>query len=523
MANICSKLKNDKLFWITIIIFIFAFFIFRPYFMQERGLLYSGDDTGYFAHATSLAFFHFPDYSKEYFTYAADDLPTNDKSQPMHSIGPGIMAFPFVISFSLIDRLQNSPIVEKREINNIIHSWTLFGFIISTIFYFYFGIVLLYKGLKYYFEERISFFAILFMILFQFFPLYVFRRPILSHIYEFFLQAVLIYILLKDSKTKFIDNIKWWLSVLIGITIGLITLVRINDLFFSLLWPIVIFCFRDKFNFKKYYKSLITIYLTALIIILLFKLPLNIVYGSEPYFGSGLVSIFSSIFSFERFLFYLKCLVNIFIGLDWGLIFTAPFLVFSIFYSFIAKYNLKKQILIILIPVIANFYGYFQGFGGWYGYRIIFFSIAPILIIPFADFLQKSMKKISPKLLLAGLSVISIYPILSMLSYEGIVKMTECYYSPIVRNYYHIDIWKVIFSNPKDYITSIIKGGPLFIIYLFSKVFGFFKVLPQIVQEKYIIFGLDVLIKTILLYIMPFIMYFFVKIFKFEKKKKLPL
>ena len=479
--------------------------------MQERGLLYGGDDEGYFAHATSLTFFQFPDYSKEYFNVGGE--------YPMHSIGPGIMAYPFVFSFSLIDRLQNSPIVEKRDISNIIHSWTLFGFIISTMFYFYFGVVLLYKALNFCFEERISFFAILFMILFQFFPLYVFRRPVLSHIYEFFLQAVLIYILLKDSKTKFLDNIKWWLSVSIGITIGLVTLVRINNLFFSLLWPIVIFCFRDKFNFKKYYKSLITIYLTALILILLFKLPLNIIYGYEAYFFSGLAGIFS----FGGFLFYLKCLINMFIGLDWGLIFTAPFLVFSIFYSFIAKYNLKKQILIILIPVIVNFYAYFRGLGGWYGYRIIFFSIAPILIIPFADFLQKSMKKISPKLLLAGLSVISIYPILSMLSYEGIVKMTECYYSPIVRNYYHIDIWKVIFSNPKDYITSIIKGGPLFIIYLFSKVFDFFKSLPQIVQEKYTIFRLDVLIKTILLYIFPFIMYFFVKIFKFEKKKKLSL
>jgi hypothetical protein len=508
MKNFFLKIKADKLFLVTIIIFVFAFFIFRPYFMQERGLLYVGDDESYFAYATSLAFFQFPDYSKEYFSVGG--------RYPMHSIGPGIMAFPFVFSFSLIDRMQHSPIIEKRDITNIIDSWTLFGFIISTIFYFYFGVVLIYKALNYYYNERISFYVILFMILFQFFPLYVFRRPILSHIYEFFLQAVLIYILVKDSKTKFLDNIKWWGSVLLGIIIGLITLVRYNNLFFSLLWPIIIFCLRDKsFNFKKHFKKLVIIYSTAFVLIFLFKLLLNIIYDYEAYITGGLAGIFR----FEGIVFYLKYLVNIFVGLDWGLIFTAPFLVFSIFYSFIAKYKLKKQILIILIPVIVNFYAYFRGLGGWYGYRIIFFSIAPILIVPFADFLEKSMKKINHKLLLAGLSVISIYPILSMLSYEGIIKMTECYYSPIVRNYYHIDIWKVIFSNPKDYITSIIKGGPLFIIYLFSKVFGFFKVLPQIVQEKYIIFGLDVLIKTILLYITPFIMYFFVRIFKFEKKK----
>ena len=89
-----------------------------------------------------------------------------------------------------------------------------------------------------------------------------------------------------------------------------------------------------------------------------------------------------------------------------------------------------------------------------------------------------------------------------------VIKMTECYYSPVIKNYYHIDIWKVIFSNPKDYVISIIKGGSLFIIYLISKIFGFFKDLPQIVREKYTNFRLDVLIKTILLYIVPFIMYF---------------
>lgn len=257
--------KINCLFIITIIIFIFGFFLVRPYLLQETGLLYAGDDESYFAHASALAFFQFPDYSKEYFTVGSQ--------YPMHSIGPGIMAFPFVLSFSLIDRFENSSIVEARHINNVRESWSLFGFVISTIFYFFFGVFLLYKALNYYYDERISFYSILFMILFQFFPLYIFRRPILSHIYEFFLQAVLIYVLVKDSKTKFLYNIKWWFIVLIGTIIGLITLVRYNNILFALLWPIVIFCFRDnKFSFKKYIKKLTIIYTTAFVFIFVFKL-----------------------------------------------------------------------------------------------------------------------------------------------------------------------------------------------------------------------------------------------------------
>ena len=72
-------------------------------------------------------------------------------------------------------------------------------------------------------------------------------------------------------------------------------------------------------------------------------------------------------------------------------------------------------------------------------------------------------------------------------------------------------------------IFSKLKNDKLFWITIIIFIFAFFKVFPQIVQEKYITFRLDVLIKTILLYIIPFIMYFFVKIFMFEKKKKLPL
>ena len=510
MANICSKLKNDKLFWITIIIFIFAFFIFRPYFMQERGLLYVGDDESYFAHATSLAYFQFPNYTKEYFSVGGQ--------YPMHSIGPGIMAFPFVFSFSLIDRLQGSSIVEKRDISNIIDSWTLFGFMISTIFYFYFGVVLLFKALKFYFDERISFYSILFMILFQFFPLYVFRRPMLSNIFEFFLQAALIYILLKDTKTKYLDNIRWWFLVLIGLIIGLITLVRYNNVFFSLLWPIVIFCLRDTgFNLKKYYKKLVIIYSTAFVLIFFFKLLLNIIYGYEAYITGGLAGIFR----FEGIVFYLKYLVNIFIGLDWGLIFTAPFLVFSFFYSFIAKYNLKKQILIILIPVIVNFYAYFQGLGGWYGYRLIFFSIAPILIVPFADFLQKSLNKNWLKPLLIILAIISIYPIFSMLSYEGVVKMSECGYNSKIVNIYHLDIWKTFFNTPKTFIINLLKGGLLYIIYLAAQLFNLNKFLPAIVIEKYPVFNIRIFIKTIIIYIFPFVLYFLYILIAQLKNKKL--
>jgi len=76
---------------ITVSIFICAFLLMRPYHLQDRTLCYTGDDYSYFAHASSLVFGQFPSYEKEFFV-AGD-------TSPLHSIGPGLMAAPFVFDF----------------------------------------------------------------------------------------------------------------------------------------------------------------------------------------------------------------------------------------------------------------------------------------------------------------------------------------------------------------------------------------------------------------------------------------
>jgi len=177
--------------------------------------------------------------------------------------------------------------------------------------------------------------------------------------------------------------------------------------------------------------------------------------------------------------------------------------------------------LIIFIPVIFNFYSYFQGLGGWYGYRLIFFSIVPILIFPFADFLQKSLNKNWLKPVLVILAIISIYPILSMLSYEGVVKMSECGYNPKIINIYHLDMWKTFFNTPKTFIIHLLKGGPLYLTYLTSQIFHLNKFLPTIVLEKYPVFNLKIFFETIIIYIFPFVLYFIYSLINKIKNRKL--
>jgi hypothetical protein len=170
--------------------------------MQETGSTYGGDDDSYFAHASSLAFGNFPSYEKEYFVTSG--------ASPMHSIGSGLMAAPFVFIFSLADRAAGSDIIYERTMENIRESWSLFGFVFASSFYFWLACFLLYKGLRYYFHQSEASLAVILMVLCQGIPLFAFRRPVFSHIYEFFLQSLLVFALLRINKKNYFNSGGYW-------------------------------------------------------------------------------------------------------------------------------------------------------------------------------------------------------------------------------------------------------------------------------------------------------------------------
>src|SRR5665213_496523 len=101
-----------------------GFLLYRPYVMQTSGLLYGGDDQNYLAHATAIAYGTFPDYSHE----------ANITFPPFHPWGCSILAVPFVAVGTLLDRMTHSPVIHERHHPELVHSWTLFGFVIATQF-----------------------------------------------------------------------------------------------------------------------------------------------------------------------------------------------------------------------------------------------------------------------------------------------------------------------------------------------------------------------------------------------------
>ncbi len=131
---------------LTAIFFLALFLLLRPSALGSGGFWYSDDDQDYFAHASSIAYGQFPHYEKEFF---------NNKGLPLAAVGPGILAAPFVFVFSLIDRITQAPVIQARTRETILHSWSLYGFMVATIFYFWLGCALLHQGLRRHFSSAL--------------------------------------------------------------------------------------------------------------------------------------------------------------------------------------------------------------------------------------------------------------------------------------------------------------------------------------------------------------------------------
>lgn len=498
-----------KVFYLSVIMFIFSFLLLRPYHLERNGLKYGGDDDSYMAHATSLAFFQFPSYAKENFSSGAET--------PMHSVGPGIMASPFVFCFSILDRIEKNPLVEQRKGKDISKSWTLFGFVVSTYFYFWLACFLLFMGLKYFVKDTAAFYSVLLMILVQGVCLYVYRRPVFSHIYELFLQSFFVYILLKNEKTGFLESRKIPAVIGIGILSSLVFLVRYNNIALTFAWPAVLFLFNGgKISInKKNIESMILSYLVAFAMIFVFKI-LPSYYGVPGAYSHDI----NTIMSLHNPGYYIRGILRVLFFIDWGLVFTAPFAILALICAvFMKRSPLKRKIIILLIPLLVNLFVILQWGtqGGWYGYRYIIFVLFPLLVFPMAIFWEKMTAKFSWRFYFPVL-LLSFLPLFSMLLFEGnadtLTLTTVQSWSGAggwTNNYYQYEVWKVILTKPVHFFIYLFKGGAAYFLYLLSMVLGFSKRLPAELIEKYNGFQAITLARLLILYLFPFAMYFLVK------------
>ncbi len=192
--------------------------------------------------------------------------------------------------------------------------------------------------------------------------------------------------------------------------------------------------------------------------------------------------------------------------------FTAPFVIISSISLFLIKSKFRKALFLMSVPIAFNFCIFVLArgsHGSWYGYRYFIYAALHLLVKPMADFIKYMGSKHGKKIYYA-IGLISVFPLLSMLCFEGNANNLTLHLSNQWGGWnnstYQFEIWKTIFFNPFEIGKAILKGGPLYVIYLISLPLGLDKHLPGIVLSKYSEFNAVVLIKSIVIFSLPLIM-----------------
>lgn len=462
-------------------------------------MLYGGDDPSFFAFATALSYGTYPYFDKEY----VDE----SKDPPLARLGPGLMMTPFVFAFSWVDRLTHHPIVEKRTATSIVTSWSLYGAFISALVYFWMGLYFLFNGLSLMVEKKWAIFSVITMALFQGLPLYAFRRPIFSHVYEFFVMSWFISAIILSFK----DGSKTPSRKVVFLYSLALILVRQTGVVFA---GTAVFCLeylRRKKVLKKSILPSVLILLGSFLIADLFqKAPryLNPHYDQDY---NAAFEKFSWMFRLDEAVFYLKRVLKIFFGLDWGLVFTAPFLLLGWFALFFRKKNEQKIWIFFTIPFFVLFYIVilWGGQGSWYGYRYLLIGI-PLFILPFTQLCIELFNQSRKCLwLLCGIGVL---PLFSMLVFEHSprvgLSLTPNDVGGVNWSHatYQIEVWKLVLGSPFEFLYSMLKSGGGYLIYVFSNVLNLQNHLPSVFLKVYPHFDSALVIKAIGVYVLPFVL-----------------
>jgi hypothetical protein len=346
------------------------------------------DDAEYYYHAQTIAIDYDLDYSNQMPNTPYRNLNSDDPSKvlPVHSIGLGIFAAPFLFISDQISQFVNfnSPI----SLNYYIYSLT-------PIVYLFLSVILIEKTL---FLNNLSYKKnILYLVILgSGVSYFAFERFSMSHIYEFFATAVLLYLMTIHEKTS--PSNKKKLEFFIPVFMFLALTIRWSNYFYFLI-PL----FYSKFILnKKIYLYRKPLFLGgALLGLALFLMHTKYLYGIytinpsdiffqvEDRYEPDYYRFFDATRIFENILYIFKSFLIINFSQEFGLLYFSPVLFigfFSIFHN-LFKRNIFSILLIILIYLFPFFSTLVLNNPGYsYGYRYLYSTIPLFTLLFFKDY-----------------------------------------------------------------------------------------------------------------------------------------
>lgn len=361
-------------------IFLLFLFSFSPYHTLMVNKLMD-DDASYLAHAFTLGL----DFNLNYKDMVANWTTQNGKIAA-HPIGPGLLAAPFVAFFSLFDRLSHHAVIENHGYYQ--YSWSYFGFIFASIFYYVSGLVLYAMSLR---CLKIKLPPVNFILLTTTFGIlfYVLYRPVMGHSFEFFTIALCFL-----SSIKLCQRTSYGWGLLCALSIVLSLVIRPANINVILL-PFIIMLFHKQ-DWKKLKSTFFILVLGCLVAYLPFGL-LNLKLYDKWYpsfvsiYGNALNPIppIHNITDFISALVFLSThawqILLIFFSSEFGIAFTSATLFFGMGF-----FLLKIRSLFLLMLTLAyvglpiTIIIFWQTVGDAYAYRFLF-CLFPLALLGYAQ------------------------------------------------------------------------------------------------------------------------------------------
>jgi tetratricopeptide (TPR) repeat protein len=349
-----------------------------------------GDDTGYYSFIRS-AFFDkdFDFFNERNYAHSQKIMPTGYVFNNWQ-IGQAVLYFPFFLVGHAVAQILNG-----MGIPASLDGYS-FPYYMSTALaahvYMFAGLLILFNLLQNHYSRVVSFISTLGIWLGSSLIYYTFIRQRMAHVPEFFSATLFLAVWVKDRKSNFSNP-----PILAGILLAFLSTIRLTNIAYIFIYLIDWFLFRYKIkNLENEKFENINFFLAFSGAFLLGFLPQLFVWQKIngvpfPKHITGMASNSIDGLNFQK---YINRFVDIFVGADWGIIYSMPLILLAVYGLFFLKSIISDS-----KPGIAIFFAFLVAISiifpapDAYGERYLFPAI-PLLAFGLANVFTKCWSSI---------------------------------------------------------------------------------------------------------------------------------
>ncbi len=459
--------------------FLFFFFLLTPLGLfndwipplTQKGfyavtVIDQGDDTGYYAFMRS-AFFDkdFDFFNERNYAHSQKIMPTGYVFNNWQ-IGQAILYFPFFLAGHGVAKILNGLGVPVS-----LDGYS-FPYFMSTALaahaFMFTGLLILFNLLKNHYSRTVAFISTLGVWLGSSLIYYTFIRQRIAHVPEFFSATLFLVIWIKDRKSNYSNS-----PFLAGILLAFLSTIRLINIAYIFIYLVdwFLICHKNK-SFVKYRIENLKFCLTFSGVFLLGFLPQLLVWqkiNGVP-FPKHITGMATDSIESSNFQKYINRFIDLFIGSDWGIIYSMPLMILGIYGLIFLKSSISdaKLGIIIFLTFLITISIVFPAPNA-YGERYLFPAI-PLLAFGIANVFTKcgSSKTLRPACWFVSITCMVVQYFM-VVQYKTSLKYNDPDFSLVALS----KIPSIIFQRTGDLLRSTnflklltLKNGSLYDSYI---------------------------------------------------------